>query len=71
MSESTWHCHVCGRQRPDRAIGVFKRQGPHPGVSQNVRYCLDSAECAAGAPTVTFFEPGESERAPAAPVYQD
>lgn len=52
----SWTCHVCGDERPDERISVYKtevRTTPS-GVqfSAHVRYCNDRAACAAGAPAI-------------------
>jgi len=47
----TWTCHVCGKERPDARISVFKRDisqslGLPTGIAfENVRYCNDSDSC--------------------------
>lgn len=47
----TWTCHVCGKERPDQLISVFKRDISHTfglptgTVQENVRYCNDSQSC--------------------------
>ncbi len=52
----TWKCHICGKERPDDKISVYKvdlgvEQGLPPGVmSMNVRYCNDNPDCIAKAP---------------------
>lgn len=59
----TWTCHVCGDERPDRAISVYKRDMsakfnlPPGTVQQNVRYCNDRPECVEGAKTVQLVHP--------------
>ena len=61
MNEGTWTCHVCGRERPDERISVFKSDrsaafGLPPGsVGQNVRYCNDRVTCLRDAPKVDFL----------------
>lgn len=55
MTKPTWTCHICGRVRADKDVGVFKRDISEnymlkPGtVTINTRYCLDSTECEKGA----------------------
>ena len=55
MSELTWTCHICGRVRADRDVGVFTRDISaryklKPGtMKMNTRYCLDTIECRKGA----------------------
>jgi len=53
-----WTCHVCGKVRPDDKISVFTRTNVVPGTDitfqENVRYCNDNPECAAGAPEITW-----------------
>lgn len=52
----TWTCHVCGENRPDAEISVFKstRMVKTVEVHQNVRYCNDRASCTIGAKDVDF-----------------
>ena len=53
MTDDTWTCHVCGKDRPDAQISVYTEDSPTvPGMSVNVRHCNDVATCAAGAPAV-------------------
>lgn len=48
----TWTCHICGRERLDSAISVWRSDisaqfNLPPGTSrQNVRYCNDNPDCA-------------------------
>lgn len=54
----TWTCHICGDERPDARISVFKKPSVLPGgatMTQNVRYCNDRPDCLAGAPKVDFL----------------
>lgn len=69
MIGGTWHCHVCGEERPDPAISVYKRAPVIDGrrIEQRVRYCNDRSECAAAAPAVTFMPNLEPECRPPAP----
>ena len=52
----TWTCHVCGNERPDHRISVYKIDRswayklPIGTVIANVRYCNDRADCLDGAP---------------------
>jgi hypothetical protein len=52
-----WVCHVCGEERPDARISVFKRDvsafhNLPPGTfMENIRYCNDRSECREGART--------------------
>lgn len=47
----TWSCLVCGRERPDEAIGVTHQPVPgaehlYPGIARfNVRHCIDRPSC--------------------------
>ncbi len=56
----TWKCHICGRERPDAAISVWKTERPlgNTGatITENVRYCNDDdPSCAEQAKTYTIF----------------
>lgn len=56
--ELTWTCHVCGDERPDSAIDVFKTKRTLDGgieVQTNVRYCNDRPTCIEEAPNVDFL----------------
>jgi hypothetical protein len=60
----TWSCHVCGEERPDAAIGVFKREHLIEGrveVTENVRHCIDRADCVFGAQQVHFLPARKEE----------
>ena len=54
LDSMTWTCHVCGDERPDRFISVFKAKHMVGAVEvqTNIRYCNDRPECAGGAPEV-------------------
>lgn len=56
----TWTCHVCGEERPDDKISVFKStvemKGVRIPITQNVRYCNDRQSCIEGAPNINFVE---------------
>lgn len=58
VDRGTWTCHVCGRERPDALISVYKvdtsvSNGLPPGtMTQNIRYCNDTSECVIGARSV-------------------
>jgi hypothetical protein len=58
----TWTCHVCGKERWDRSISVWKtdlsaEHGLPPGTfTQNVRYCNDDPKCVESAKLVRFDE---------------
>ncbi len=58
-----WDCHVCGDERPDDVIGVFKvdtsaENGLPPGTMvQNIRYCTDKPECVIGARSYRHVQP--------------
>ena len=64
--DDSWTCHVCGEERPDAKISVFKSDrsaqwGLPPGsISQNVRYCNDRQACIDGAKNVEFVKGGSS-----------
>lgn len=53
LADLTWTCHVCGDERPDRAISVAQHVTPIMGgrthMTRNVRYCNDRESCAAAA----------------------
>lgn len=59
----TWTCHVCGDERPDRAIAVHSRSHGtgfcdcHKGYKfmENLRYCNDRAECVEGVKSISLF----------------
>lgn len=57
----TWTCHVCGDERPDLSIAVFKRDVstdhglPIGSMFTNVRHCSDRPKCRAGAEGVQWF----------------
>ena len=63
MLELTWTCHVCGQERPDRFISVYKSfvSKHRIQIQQNVRYCNDNPDCIAKAPNVKFIKESESE----------
>ncbi len=57
MSELTWSCHVCGRERPDAMISVKSRRVMFYGgvtAQENVRHCNDRQSCIDGAEDVRF-----------------
>ena len=59
ITNLTWRCHVCGEERPDDKISVFKKKikiGNAEG-QQNVRYCNDRPGCTKGAEKVDFLNP--------------
>jgi hypothetical protein len=63
MSEDlTWTCHICGDERPDEMIGVFKHYHPG-GLQENVRYCLDRAGCRQTVPVFCLFGKSEEHQA--------
>ena len=59
----TWTCHLCGRERPDALIGVYRtdissEHGLPPGtVGHNVRYCRDNPRCVERAKTFRLIRP--------------
>jgi len=61
MNDLSWTCHICGENRPDAKISVFKtdlsaKHNLPPGtVMQNTRYCNDNSDCVEGAKTHEFF----------------
>lgn len=59
MEKLTWKCHVCGEERLDTYISVYKKRSEINGISfqQNIRYCNDKPECAEGAREVDFLNP--------------
>jgi hypothetical protein len=60
MIGDAWTCHVCGDERPDKRIGVYKTKVTAMGVeiTQQVRHCNDRDECIERAKTHSFFDPG-------------
>lgn len=46
-----WTCYICGRERPDARISVFKIDLrfdyglPEGAMQQNIRYCNDNPDC--------------------------
>jgi hypothetical protein len=47
-NELAWSCHFCGAVRLDQYISVVKRERTLAGgvvMTENRRYCNDSAEC--------------------------
>lgn len=58
----TWTCHICGRERPDDRISVYKtdvgvKRGLPPGImTMNVRYCNDDEDCIAKVKDFSFFK---------------
>jgi hypothetical protein len=57
LDNLTWTCHVCGDERPDTAISVFKRE--HTGAvafTENIRYCNDRPACIEGARTFSHLK---------------
>lgn len=59
MSELTWTCHICGRERPDDKISVMTKPLAFEGgvvADQNVRYCNDNPSCYETAPHFDFFK---------------
>jgi hypothetical protein len=57
MDDSTWVCHVCGKERPDDKISVHstKKMVGDVEITQNVRYCNDNPDCVEGAKTVNWI----------------
>ena len=51
-----WRCHVCGYERLDRLIDVYKDSKPILGgrsrLTVNVRFCADRNACRAEAPLI-------------------
>ena len=58
----TWTCHICGAERPDDRISVYKtdmstKYGlPVGTVQENVRYCNDNVDCCEKAKTFSFVD---------------
>jgi hypothetical protein len=58
----TWTCHVCGKERWDIFISVWKTDlsaeyGLPPGTfGQNGRYCNDDPKCIESAKLIRFYE---------------
>jgi hypothetical protein len=58
LSKMTWRCHVCGDERPDEKISVYKREHHSPvRMTENIRYCNDRQPCIDGAPNHSHFTP--------------
>jgi len=59
VKELTWKCHVCGEERPDICISVFRKRSNINGIDfqQNIRYCNDKQGCIDGAKNVDFLKP--------------
>ena len=56
LSELTWTCHICKKERPDRFISVHTKEMKElPGAKVNIRYCNDNPECVEGTKTFSFF----------------
>jgi len=61
MNNLNWKCHVCGAERPDARISVFKRDMsadsdfPAGTIVMNVRYCNDNPKCIEGAKTFNLL----------------
>ena len=55
-TDGTWLCHVCGRERLDKAISVrkFDAMAPMMSIKFNVRYCNDDDACYEGAQAVAL-----------------
>ena len=55
---TTWKCDVCGKERPDHLISVFKTDMsdkydlPKGTMTFNAKFCNDNAECIEQAPHV-------------------
>ncbi len=62
--EIKWTCHICGELRPDDKISVLTKpliiNGQAAG-EQNIRYCNDKADCAAGAQDFEHIKPIQTE----------
>ena len=56
----TWKCHICGEERPDDKISVFKKPLMFNGQElgeQNIRYCNDKPDCLTKAKEFSFIKP--------------
>lgn len=43
-----WICHACGKERPDKHIGVVTRTTKSPALGEiqvNQRFCSDNQKC--------------------------
>ena len=49
----SWHCDVCGTERPDSQISVLSK--PIPFGQYNIKYCNDRVECLEGAKKKELF----------------
>jgi hypothetical protein len=61
MSQLTWKCHICGEERPDDKISVWKTPlviGGRQVGTQNVRYCNDNPDCFEKAQHYSFIKEG-------------
>ena len=58
----TWKCHVCGKERPDKFISVFKRDRskeinlPAGSLCENIRYCNDNPLCSEGVKNIKLLD---------------
>lgn len=51
-----WRCDVCGEERPDEKISVFKREHYKPvRMTENIKFCNDRPACFEGAKTFSHF----------------
>jgi hypothetical protein len=58
MDELTWICHICGDERPDDKISVYKHiRRLESGIEfiENVRYCNDKESCIEAAKDFHFL----------------
>jgi hypothetical protein len=62
----SWKCHVCGKERPDSLISVYRKKSlvNDMDIQQNIRYCNDKPECTVGARKVDFLKPKPEKKEP-------
>lgn len=65
LDKQRWTCHVCGRERLNRFISVYKRRSIYRSVEveENVRYCNDRRACVRGALEIHFLPHREDANA--------
>lgn len=55
LTDITWRCNVCGKERPNKYISIHKVDRssdydfPTGTVIWNIKYCNDNLECFEGA----------------------
>ena len=56
LSNLTWRCEICNRERPDRFINVFKKPTRKINLAQNIKYCNDNEDCYNRAQSYDLFK---------------